>query len=378
MITISNKKDCSGCHACASICPKQCISMEPDSEGFWYPVVDAAKCISCEACIKVCPVLNHTVPEHEPAAYACYNKNGKTRQYSSSGGIFTIMAKQVLWNGGIVFGASYNEAMEVVHTYTDNTEDLKKFRGSKYVQSRIGDAYRQAKEFLLQGRNVLFSGTPCQISGLKSYLGKPYSGLLCVDLICHGVPSPKVLRKYITRQEELSERTITRIAFRNKKTGWKQSCVLTEYSDGTKSYQKSAVNLYMKLYRRNIMLRPSCYSCVHKQAARESDITIADFWGIQHLLPEMDDDKGTSLLLVQSEAGRKMFEMIHEFIHEKEVLLKDALAYNRSAIRSTACHPKREFFFEKLDSMPLHELVSLCLKPNEIELPDAAESMEES
>lgn len=197
MINIKEKHNCCGCSACVQVCPKQCISMSADNEGFLYPQIDTAICIDCGLCEKVCPVINQNEPREPLAVYAANNNNEDIRLKSSSGGIFTLLAEQIISEGGVVFGARFNENWEVVHDYTEAIEGLEPFRGSKYVQSIIGDNFIKAKQFLTDGRKVLFSGTPCQIAGLKKFLRKEYENLLTVEVVCHGVPSPMVWRDYL-------------------------------------------------------------------------------------------------------------------------------------------------------------------------------------
>ena len=240
MINIEDKKQCCGCSACVQRCPKQCIVMKEDEEGFLYPVADKDVCIDCNLCEQVCPVLRQR-EEREPLdVYAAFNKNEEVRMQSSSGGVFTALAESIIKEGGVVFGARFNEDWEVVHDYVETVEGLSAFRGSKYVQSRIGCTFSQAEQFLKQGRKVLFSGTPCQIAGLKLFLRKEYENLLSVDFICHGVPSPGVWRQYLNEFIALmgnkknsvfspskpmvlnSIRDISRIEFRNKRLGWKK------------------------------------------------------------------------------------------------------------------------------------------------------------
>lgn len=208
MLQLTDKQDCCGCHACASVCARQCITMQEDNEGFLYPVVDASTCTDCGLCEKVCPVINQDEPRKPLKVYAAKNRNEEIRRQSSSGGIFTPLAESVIRDGGVVFGAKFDKDWNVVHAWTDTIEGITDFRGSKYVQSTIGDAYREAREFLKQGRKVLFSGTPCQIAGLRKFLRKEYDNLLAVDVVCHGVPSPLVWRKYLeeTRVKLRAER----------------------------------------------------------------------------------------------------------------------------------------------------------------------------
>ena len=235
MVNIKEKKECCGCNACVQICPKQCITMFPDIEGFLYPQVDFNICIDCGLCIKVCPVINQDEPRLPLAVYAAKNKNEEIRLKSSSGGIFTLLAEKIIKEGGVVFGARFDENWEVIHAYTETIEGLEYFRGSKYVQSVIGDNLKKAKQFLEEGRKVLFSGTPCQIAGFKKYLRKKYENLLTVEVVCHGVPSPKVWRDYIeykrakrgTGKNSVSSSlnelpVVTGICFRYKSNGWKK------------------------------------------------------------------------------------------------------------------------------------------------------------
>ena len=237
MIEIIDKKNCCGCSACAQICPRKCILMQEDDEGFLYPKVDKKSCIDCHLCERVCPVLNQSKPKKPLKVYASINKDENIRLCSSSGGIFTALAEKVIAEGGVVFGARFDDKWEVVHDYVETKEDLSKFRGSKYVQSRIENCYKEAEVFLKAGRIVLFSGTPCQIAGLILFLKKSYNNLLTVDFVCHGVPSPGVWRRYlkeeIARQcdrkntvlpRPISEKDtrVTGISFRDKALGWKK------------------------------------------------------------------------------------------------------------------------------------------------------------
>ena len=357
MIVINDNKDCMGCHACSNVCPKDCINMKNDNEGFWYPVVDYNKCIRCGLCEKVCPIINETIVQNKPKAYACYNNNEAIRLESSSGGIFTLIAEYIIDNNGVVFGAGFDEKFSVVHSYVETKEELKKFRGSKYVQSKIENTFKEAKEFLNQGRKVLFTGTPCQIGGLKSYLQREYNNLFCIDIICHGVPSPKVWKKYISYREKQSGMLTQRIAFRRKDKGWKRYSVSFSFENEAEYRENFDKDLFMKAFLRNVCLRPSCYKCNFKTLHRQSDITLADFWGVQNILPEMDDDKGTSLIFVNSVKGQAALEKIKDKILYKEIDINEAVKYNSSAVKSVEYNPKREGFFEELEEFSFDELV---------------------
>lgn len=312
MIHIDDKKDCCGCGACAQRCPKRCISMQEDGEGFLYPRIDLSLCIDCGLCEKVCPVLHQDAPREPLAVYAAKNPDETVRLSSSSGGIFTLLAEQTLSCGGVVFGARFNERWEVVHGYTETVDGLAAFRGSKYVQSRMGDSYRECEQFLKQGREVLFSGTPCQIAGLHRYLRKGYDRLLTVDIICHGVPSPGVFRRYlaemkemIVRKNRIDEVIIKDISFRNKRLGWKKYSFSLTYSipqkDGVEKMmvhsESKYKNVFLKGFVRDLYLRPSCHACPAKAFKSGSDMTIGDFWAINTYLPGKNDHRGHSLCM---------------------------------------------------------------------------------
>lgn len=315
MINITDKCNCCGCTGCVNVCPKACISMSEDKEGFLYPVVDSVKCIDCGLCEKVCPVLHPLKNEAEPLVYAAINNDESIRMQSSSGGIFTLLAESVIDRGGVVFGVCFDRDWNVVHDYTETKEGLAKFRGSKYVQSNLGNSFSLVKTFLNSGREVLFSGTPCQVAGLKNYLRKSYSNLLTVDLVCHGVPSPDVWRKYlqetICRVFGIRNKNnavnpgdyITDISFRAKDIGWKKFSFKIKYKDGRTEMMPFYENPYMNTFLLDISLRPSCYSCPAKLHNVQSDMTLADFWGVNNINPFIDDDKGCGLIYgAQNEA----------------------------------------------------------------------------
>ncbi|OPJ55311.1 Coenzyme F420 hydrogenase/dehydrogenase, beta subunit C-terminal domain [Alkalithermobacter paradoxus] len=355
---IKLNRDCMGCHGCLNICPENCISMEEDKEGFLYPKVDYGICINCNHCINVCPIINKTLVENNPSAYACINNNEEIRLASSSGGIFTLVAEYVIDKGGIVFGACFNNRFELEHDYVKTRKELSKLRGSKYLQSKVGNSYNKAKYFLDSGTKVLFTGTPCQIEGFKAFLGrKKYDNLITIDIICHGVPSPKVWRKYVEFRERKADSLTQRISFRLKNEGWKRYSVSFSFKNNTEYRRNLNEDLYMKAFLKDVCLRPSCYDCEFKTLNRQSDITLADFWGIGNILPEMDDDKGTSLVFINSEKGRKIFNSISGDMKFKEVDIYEAVKYNSAAIKSVQKNPNREKFFDDLYSLEFDELV---------------------
>ena len=365
MISITEKENCTGCYGCTSICPKACITMESDHEGFWYPVVDHDQCIQCGMCIEVCPILQapseKNQEEPDPQAYAAYNMDGMTRLESSSGGLFTLIAEEILEAGGVVFGARFDDKFNVVHGYVEQKDGLGEFRGSKYVQSKIGESYRQVRSFLQEGRLVLFTGTPCQISGLKHYLGWEHDNLFCQDIVCHGVPSPKAWQNYVSYRENRADSPARRIAFRRKDRGWKRYSVSFTFNDDTEYRQILHQDLYMQAFLKDICLRPSCHACHFKTVHRDSDITLADFWGIQNVLPEMDDDKGTSLVIVHSPKGEELMDQIHERVVTREIDVWSGIKYNPAMTGSARRHPGREEFFARLDDERTDRLIKrLC------------------
>jgi len=357
---LKNKEDCVGCYACFNACPQKCITMENDAEGFIYPVCKEKECKKCNLCVKVCPILNPVKVQNNPSAYACINKDETIRSQSSSGGLFTLIAEYVIDKKGVVFGAEFDNHFMVLHSYVDKKQNLEGFRGSKYVQSKVGNTYKETEYFLKQGIEVLYSGTPCQIAGLKSYLGQDYDNLLCVDIICHGVPSPLVLQKYIAYQEKIFSSSPLRISFRQKTKGWENFSISILFENDLKYEEIHKNDPFMKAFLKNLCLRPSCYSCNFKTLHRQSDITLADFWGIKNLLPSMDDDRGTSLIFINNNKGELIFNKIKERTIHKAVDINKAIAYNPPATKSVKYAPKRKIFFKNLEKVPFDRLVEKC------------------
>ena len=356
MKIIIDKDKCCGCHACYNSCPQNAIKMIEDERGFKYPQVDARKCINCGICKKVCPIYNSKEEKHEIDAYACYNKNNEERLNSSSGGIFVLLAREIIQKGGVVFGARFDNDFTVIHSVCENEDDIPAFMQSKYTQSTIGDTYKKAKIFLEKGKTVLFTGTPCQIEGLKSFLQKDYENLYTQDIICHGVPSPRLLRKCLEYKKNEKKEGIKEISFRNKNQGW--SLFRTKIVFETKEYSKEhSKDLYMKAFLSNTCLRQSCYNCSFKKIYRISDITLADYWGINRCHPEMNDDKGVSLVIINSLKGRKLFDSIRKKIIYKKTNLDKALKYNGAMTKSAAHSSNEKLLFDNIDSLEMKELV---------------------
>ena len=349
MIAINNKKDCCGCSACAQICPKNCIEMKPDAEGFLYPTVNQTLCVNCGACDRACPILNRKIKENvKPTTFVAYHKSEDIRKESSSGGLFTPLAEAILKDGGVVVGAAFNPTFTVHHVMIDSLEDLSQLRGSKYVQSRSEDTFSQTKQALKDGRKVLYTGTACQIAGLKVFLGKEYENLYTVDVLCHGVPSPLLWDKYLREQENAHGAAVRRTFFRHKKYGWKTYAVSLEFTNETAYECVFFKDAFMQMFLKNICLRPSCYSCRFKEMDRPSDITLGDCWGVDKHMPEMDDDRGTSVVLVHSEKGQQLMQAIEDQLVICKSELDTALPPSADSRKSVPMHPNRNVFFKML------------------------------
>ena len=349
---------CTGCSACASVCPGGAVTMRPDGEGFSYPAVDREKCADCELCGRVCPALSPLRREGgETRAYAARNRDEAVRLRSSSGGVFTALALDVIGRGGVVFGARFEDDLSVVHGWTDSAEGLEAFRGSKYVQGAVGSAYHECRRFLEQGREVLFSGTPCQVQGLKKYLGRDYASLLCVDFICHGVPSPALWRRYVEYREGKAASRTVKTAFRRKDDGWKQYSLSFTYANDSEYCACHRQDPYMRIFLRDVALRKSCYRCPARLMERPGDITLADFWGIQDVAPEMDDDRGTSLVIVHSERGRAAVGGISGLCELREVSAADAVRGNPAMLVQPKRPHGRSKVYDDLARLPFEEII---------------------
>lgn len=369
MIHIESKEQCCGCNACVQVCPKHCISMNEDKEGFLYPCVDLHICIDCHLCEKVCPVINQNSSRSPIGVYAAKNKHEESRMKSSSGGIFILLSEKILAEKGVVFGAKFDRNWEVVHDSAEDLDGVAEFQGSKYVQSRIGNSYKNTEKFLKQGRMVLFTGTPCQVAGLKLFLKKEYKNLLTVDFVCHGVPSPKVWRMYLKEilnspKGSVGKNTvlhslnglpvITGISFRDKEFGWKKFGFVVRKSVPLFGTDKNSVllseifskNLFMKGFLSDLYLRPSCHACPSKFLKSGSDITLGDFWGIEKVLPDFNDDKGVSLIMINTEKGQCIYNDLA--VESKQTSYKEALKGNPVIELSCKAPEKRKLFFHKL------------------------------
>lgn len=359
MIEILEKKNCCGCSACASVCPKNCIAMKEDSEGFVYPHVDEEKCVQCGLCEKVCPILNNKeeVP-FEQEGYIVQNKNSEVLRESTAGGAFTAIAKYVINRGGVVFGVELSKDFQVHHICVEKVEDLYKYRNSKYVQSYVDkDIFRSVKQYLEQGKYVCFSGTPCQVEGLNSFLRKDYPNLILVDVVCRAVPSPLIFRKYLEYQRKHIEEKIENVRFRDKHFGYKYSTMNVITANNKGNYHKGVESdLWLRAFFSNICDRPSCHDCQFRKRYRVSDFTIWDCFHVGRFSKELDNDKGATRMLVHSQKGKNILEeVLADFNYlkiEPEKIIKDSVELKGSV----APHERRTEFFEdaaKLDAEQL-------------------------
>lgn len=348
-VKIVRKADCCGCNACQQICPQKCISMVEDSEGFRYPEVDESRCTSCGLCQKICPVIN--APEKDDSiisAYACYSKDSDKRIRSSSGGMFHLLADYVLEQSGIVFGAGFDDGYNVRHMAVADNAELEKLFGSKYVQSDTADTFSQIKQLLNAGNTVLFSGTACQISGLKSFLRKPYEKLITVDVLCHGAPSPLLWSNYLEEMKEIYHSQPEYITFRAKTQGWKQFSMRIEFENGSVYDRTLTEDTFLRLFLNNICLRPSCHDCKFKTLSRDSDISLGDYWGIENTHRDMDDDAGASVVIIHSQKGAELFEAIADGSRYTADDIDRLLPKTMDSRKSVAPHHNRTEFFKKL------------------------------
>lgn len=337
----ANRADCSGCTACANICPKNAIEMTRDAEGFAYPKINPELCIKCGRCDATCPALNYTktLPDAFPKAFVAIHNDAKILRHSSAGGAFTALSEIILREGGVVFGAAFDKKWRVVHKAARTLDELESLRGSKYVQSQIGDVYRQVKD-ALQSTKVLFCGVPCQCAGLRHFLGGDHENLLTVDLICHGVPSPAIWECYIDSID--AEHEVAHINFRSKRSGWKSR---TEINFKDRGYYTSdnGSYLYGKLFLRGLIERPSCHPCKFKFPSVQSDLTLGDAWGVQNFAPEMFNNRGTSVVFIHTNKGKDFFEQTN--MKTKEVSFYSAVVPNYRYMAPTVADKRRDNFF---------------------------------
>ena len=346
LLSINN---CTGCSACYSSCPKSAIMMKEDSEGFLYPQIDESKCVECGICEKVCPAINPlTNNDSLGKSYTALHKDEGIRMKSSSGGFFTALAEMIIDEGGVVFGAKFTDDFSVIHSWTDSKDGLADFRGSKYLQSVTGDTYKDCEGFLKQGRKVLFTGTPCQIQGLKKFLKKEYENLVTADLICTGVPCNALWQKYIDYicdKNNVTRNDVTAVTVRNKDNGWKRYSISFVFNNGMKYTEPQTKGAWMDAFNKYVMMRKSCYNCPAKGVNIVSDITLGDFWGIEYYTRDFDD-KGTSIIFANTPCGHDLLEKIAGDLIITEIDNYKPEKYNGTLVKSVPMNKHREDFIQ--------------------------------
>ncbi len=362
MLILDKKEECCGCTACVNICPVGCISMQPDEEGFLYPNIDKEKCIECHKCETVCPIKNKNSNTKEVEAICARAKDLKIVKDSTSGGFFTPIAQDVLDNNGIVVGAICNNDSRIEHIIVNssNKEDLSKLRGSKYVQSDLKDLFAIVRSELKIGTKVCFTGTPCQVSGLLNYLEKEYENLITIDMICKGVPSPKLWKKYVEYQEKKYNSKIKQVSFRKKTYGYHSGTMELAFENGKKYRGSGRVDYHLKSFYKDICSRPSCYDCSFKSDKHPSDYTIFESWHASTVVPGLkDDDLGYTSVFINSARGRNLFSEIKDKYEWYPIDKEQAIELDGIMVRNNSKpHPKRNEFYKDLDKESLDKHVA--------------------
>ncbi|MBR2344694.1 MAG: Coenzyme F420 hydrogenase/dehydrogenase, beta subunit C-terminal domain [Lentisphaeria bacterium] len=350
MLEIRDKKMCSGCSACASVCPEKCISLTSDAEGFLYPQTDHSRCIKCRQCLSVCPFTNPYKETNPLRSFAAKHLNSEIQKKSSSGGVFSALAERIFAAGGVVAGVRWSkDFMSAMFDIAENMEDASSFVGSKYLQAGMEDIYQRCRSYLADGRKVLFTGTPCQVAGLKHFLNREYKNLLTAELICHGAPSPLIWKKYIEKlRSDCKFTELISVNFRDKTEGQRSYHLCVKGNSNKKDFQSFSQrfydNLYMKAFLQDLSLRPSCYDCAAKKRRSGADLTIGDFWGISKYYPELDDDKGISLVIANNIEALNFLQTL-ETVSLHQVCYEHGLVGNCMIEESVAEPPNRGSFW---------------------------------
>ena len=317
---------CTGCTACLYACPNACIRMERDREGFLYPVIDQEVCFNCNACNNICPAIKDKPKQKDVSVFAAIHSDDDIRYRSTSGGVFTALAKSTFDKGGVVFGAAFDEDFTVQHIRVDSVKDLKKLQGAKYTQSRLKSIFDDVETALSDGKPVIFSGTPCQVDGLNAVLTQSYDNLLTCAVVCHGVPSPGVFQKYLHFVRDKVGGNLKGIHFRRKQPSWRHYSMVIEGENGTEHMSPVSRNPYMKGFIEGLYMRPSCHQCPSKPS--RADIILGDYWGVEHYHHELDDDRGTSLVILNTKKGKQHFDTVVKDLKIEDSDMENAIAHN--------------------------------------------------
>lgn len=374
---ITEKEKCCGCGICESICPQDCITMRPDEEGFLRPVIKHKNCIECGACQKSCPTNSIPQTSHsndESLVFACKNKDREILYKSSSGGFFYEIARQIISEEGIVFGAVIDSCKEVKHVGATSLEEVLPMMGSKYVQSNTAGIWPRVKAELQTGRLVLFSGTPCQVGALLSYLGKDYDNLVCIDFICMGVPSPLVFHRHIIDLENKFGSKAEHIDFRPKKYAALALALQIDFANGKKYFRAQYAEPFVKSFYSRVYLRPSCHCCAYKRAHRESDITMSDFRGLEQTGLLMTLRGGLSMIMLHSAKGREFFDRIKERFDYEQTTEAMAIKIQPMLTRSCTASPYREAFFLRFNESTQETFANIINKYEAISRKDILRS----
>ena len=358
---------CTGCGMCAAICPSSAIQMQPDEHGFLHPIADNTKCTNCGLCVKKCPVSTPPQISANTNILTGYAKEEALLTKSSSGAIFPVLAAEIIQRGGVVFGAAFDNDFNVIHVAARTVSELSALCSSKYVQSRITENnYVQIDALLSAGRWVYFSGMPCQVAALKSYLGKDYKTLITQDTACHSVPSPMVWKDYVARLETQHNGKLTGFSFRNKATGWEGYHIHATFDNGKEFLQPAAENPYQRGFIKGLYSRGSCFACKFKSIERCSDITLADYWGVKGIQPEAYNPQGTSLIMLHSDKGRALLESCKDYLQTAPAA-DDAFTFNTAVLTPVQKPARYDEFWEGYGKTPFEELVSACCEPTKEE-----------
>lgn len=356
MIVINNKEDCCGCTACYNICPQKAIKMMPDEEGFLYPTIDHDKCVNCGLCDKICPVKDKDEHQEDTKAYIFRYRKPDIVEQSTSGGLFTAIAELFLDKQAVIYGTGYDEDMNVICKSITSKDGLQEMRGSKFVQSDLGNSFFEIKKQLKSSRIVVFSGTPCQVAGLLSYLGGKPDNLFCIDFVCRGVPSPGLWKNYVNMMEKKYKSKMIGARFKNKTYGYHASTMKIDFTNGKTWYGSGRIDPFMKAFVKELASRPSCAACAFKGTERFSDVTMFDCYEFSQITGRKDDNKGWSSALVHTDMGKRIFEELKSNSIIIQASLKDIITENGIMVQHSAKpNEQRENFYQLVASMPIDQ-----------------------